>query len=378
MKYIYLTTLLLLSLNSNAQCLADVSAVFTGNPMNPNEVEFNNLSQAPAGSYFILTTGDGNTYTLGPNVFPTPIYHTYLMAGTYTYCIYIVDTISSCNASFCDDITISNTVATCDASFSSNDTVTSYTEIQFYSTGFNTVQVNHFWDFGNGITSQLADPVVDFLVNGSYYVCHTVSDVNSQCSDTYCDSVVISNSGSGSVPCNSSFYWYEDTSTSHTVSIINTSTGSQLSYFWDFGDGSTSTDPYPTHTYNSLGSFYVCLTVSSNPILNSCTSTFCDSVYVTFKGGGFTINVYSAAVASLSESIAAELLLFPNPASDYLFIQYPESGEPLTYSIRSVNGQLIRTDQLDPQGIISISELKEGLYFLDFTGHEPLRFQKID
>ena len=36
------------------------------------------------------------------------------------------------------------------------------------------------------------------------------------------------------------------------------------SYHWDFGDGQTSTDGYPSHTYNSGGDYAVTLTVANS------------------------------------------------------------------------------------------------------------------
>jgi len=36
-----------------------------------------------------------------------------------------------------------------------------------------------------------------------------------------------------------------------------------LSYFWDFGDGSTSTDKEPTHTYNTAGNYTITLIISN-------------------------------------------------------------------------------------------------------------------
>jgi len=35
------------------------------------------------------------------------------------------------------------------------------------------------------------------------------------------------------------------------------------SYHWDFGDGQTSTDGYPSHTYNKGGDYAVTLTVTN-------------------------------------------------------------------------------------------------------------------
>lgn len=50
-----------------------------------------------------------------------------------------------------------------------------------------------------------------------------------------------------------------------------------VDYFWDFGDGDTSSLAYPTHVYASPGTYNVCLTAT-----NACTSDLvCDLVTVT-------------------------------------------------------------------------------------------------
>ncbi len=54
-----------------------------------------------------------------------------------------------------------------------------------------------------------------------------------------------------------------------TVSFKNLSTNAD-SYLWDFGDGSTSADANPQHTYTSKGSFTVKLTATNK---NACTNT---------------------------------------------------------------------------------------------------------
>ena len=47
-----------------------------------------------------------------------------------------------------------------------------------------------------------------------------------------------------------------------TVQFTDQSTGEITSWFWEFGDGETSTEQNPTHTYNSTGYFTVSLTVT--------------------------------------------------------------------------------------------------------------------
>ena len=50
------------------------------------------------------------------------------------------------------------------------------------------------------------------------------------------------------------------------VNFTDASTGSAgiTSWSWDFGDGTTSTDQNPTHTYNTVGTYDVSLTVNGS------------------------------------------------------------------------------------------------------------------
>jgi len=59
-----------------------------------------------------------------------------------------------------------------------------------------------------------------------------------------------SDSTSGSVPL--------------TVSFTDSSSGSPASYYWDFGDGATSTTKNPVHTYTTEGTFTVKQTIEKN------------------------------------------------------------------------------------------------------------------
>ena len=59
-----------------------------------------------------------------------------------------------------------------------------------------------------------------------------------------------------------------------TVQFNDTSTSSPASWIWNFGDGTTSTDQNPVHTYGSTGNFTVSLTAtnpagSSNPLVRT-------------------------------------------------------------------------------------------------------------
>jgi PKD repeat protein len=109
------------------------------------------------------------------------------------------------------------------------------------------------------------------LSNGLY--CLTVTD-SSGCTATKCDSI----GGSGSSnPC--AFYRYINHSGSGKSFNFSSGIplGANATYFWTFGNGSTSTQAKPTYTYPNGGTYAVklkyCLRDSSNNII-CCDSAF--------------------------------------------------------------------------------------------------------
>ena len=59
-----------------------------------------------------------------------------------------------------------------------------------------------------------------------------------------------------------------------TVMFTNTSTdpdGDALSFSWDFGDGGTSMDENPTHTYSSDGTYSVSLTADDGELADTAS-----------------------------------------------------------------------------------------------------------
>ena len=48
----------------------------------------------------------------------------------------------------------------------------------------------------------------------------------------------------------------------YTVQFNNTSSGDNLTYLWDFGDGTTSTEAEPRHTFDD-GVFTITLTIGN-------------------------------------------------------------------------------------------------------------------
>ncbi|WP_276479871.1 PKD domain-containing protein [Paraflavitalea pollutisoli] len=128
---------------------------------------------------------------------------------------------------------------------------------------------NYLWDFGAGGSNQ-PDPAFTYNVNGNYNVslivtnswgCESEAAIQPQYIKVYPKVAASFN-----IPNNSSC------ETPFTTSFVNTSTGGgNITYQWDFGDGQTSTDPNPTHTYTTTGAYNVTLTARNG---TNCVSTF--------------------------------------------------------------------------------------------------------
>jgi PKD repeat protein len=80
--------------------------------------------------------------------------------------------------------------------------------------------------------------------------------------------------------CQAWFYYYPADSVNNlfTYQFIDASIGVYNTWFWDFGDGSTSTEQNPVHAFGQEGTYNVCLTISDSN--GDCQNTFCMEIWV--------------------------------------------------------------------------------------------------
>jgi PKD repeat protein len=117
------------------------------------------------------------------------------------------------------------------------------------------------WDFGDGTTSTLQNPTHTYATTGTYTVTLGVANATGTDTTTQPDYVVVTSPPS---PPTADFSGTPTSGpTPLTVSFTDTSSGGPTTWSWAFGDGGTSTAQNPTHTYASLGSYTVSLTVSN-------------------------------------------------------------------------------------------------------------------
>ena len=78
--------------------------------------------------------------------------------------------------------------------------------------------------------------------------------------------------------CAAMFFWDLDPADPLTVQFTDMSYGTYDSWLWDFGDGNSSTEQNPVHTYAEEGLYEVCLTISDST--GFCLNTACDYILV--------------------------------------------------------------------------------------------------
>lgn len=117
-------------------------------------------------------------------------------------------------------------------------------------------QVDYLWDFGVGsATSNLESPSFTYTTPGTYTVSLTVTN-NGQCSDTKTEIglIKVNDTPVADFTPNPTSALIEEA----TIQFVNNSSSSDnLTYSWDFADGSNSTDANPSHTYTEQGTFLV-------------------------------------------------------------------------------------------------------------------------
>ncbi len=137
------------------------------------------------------------------------------------------------------------------------------------------------WTFPDGTTASGWNATYTFPGPGVYQVCANITGGGFTCND--CETIYIAEDSSIVNPggCNANFYASTSALTGYFIPYgnnlnTNPATGT-VNYFWTFGDGSSSSDVYPYHSYSQSGYYTVCLAVSSD---NVCSDSLCQMVFI--------------------------------------------------------------------------------------------------
>ena len=214
------------------------------------------------------------------------------------------------------------------------------------------------WDFGDGTTSQIANPTHSFAEKKAYTVTLTVTDSRGG------STTVTKTLSVGNEPPVASFTVSDATPVvGETVQFTDTSSdpdGDDITAWqWDFGDETTADEQNPTHAYTVAGTYTVSLVVTDA------------------KGGQSTAATQEITVTGPSNIVT---YAYPNPATATATIVYylPEGTTDLVLRVYDLVGNLVYEHDLAAAestydwDLTSTSgdELANGLYFYVVTGKD--------
>jgi len=223
--------------------LSGTTVDFTDRASNYNSIQYN--------------LGDG-TIAYVPN--PT---HQYTGPGSYIVS-QTVATLTGCSNTFTDTIVI---LPPCKAGFTY---MTNDLQVNFVSQATNNTSV--IYNFGDGNTNSMANPIYTYTDTGKYIVCQTVTNQNN-CISTFCDTVQLTLP----IPCVADFSFTSANDTTHFSNLSQHFT--EVNY--NFGDGNFSNNNNPIHDYAASGTYQVVLTIHNDS--TNCIDSIIKPVTITIS-----------------------------------------------------------------------------------------------
>lgn len=196
---------------------------------------------------------------------------------------------------------------------------------------------SYLWYPGNETTQS-----IDVDAAGSFYVMVTDS-ICATSSDTITVDVV----------SNPPIAGFSSVENYLAVTFTNTTTNGDT-FWWDFGDGSSSQISDPSHTYAAAGTYTIMLVAE-----NVCgTDTFTTTITVNANG--------------ISESTDnSRIQIYPNPTDGMLNIDLSnlDSDDNVNYSVYDLIGNVVKAGTIGNSGrsahtVIKFEEFSKGIYYI--------------
>jgi PKD repeat protein len=204
--------------------------------------------------------------------------HVYTNTGTYTVSLEVTNPDGSNTTTKTEYITVAENILPPVANFTGKPTCgKAPLTVRFNDTSTGS-PTSWFWDFGDGTNATGQNPTHTYMQAGKYTVSLTATNAGGSNTSTKKDYITVS----GSVKPPVANFYAKPTSGKAPLSVkfTDASYGFPTSWYWDFGDGSNSTERNPVYVYTIPGKYTISLTVTNAG--GSDTKTKYE--YITVKG----------------------------------------------------------------------------------------------
>ncbi|MEN6513014.1 PKD domain-containing protein [Methanoculleus sp.] len=215
----------------------------------PLTVRFTDTSPNSSTAW-LWTFGDGATSTEQHPV------HTYTAAGTYTVSLNASNAGGSSTETKTGYITVMVPPPVANFTANVNAGVAPLT-VRFTDTTTENPS-SWLWDFGDRNTSTDQNPIHTYRAPGTYTVSLNASNAYGFSAETKTDHIIVLEP-----PAAAFTALPTEGNAPLAVQFTDQSTGNVTAWNWSFGDGNTSTDQNPTHTYATAGTYTVGLNASN-------------------------------------------------------------------------------------------------------------------
>ena len=302
-----------------------------------------NISFGYTGEIGVLYSWDfGDGTTVAGNIST----HTYANPGNYRVCLYGTNVCGTDSA--CQIVTIECPAPSANFSYSRDELKVSF--INTISSG-----AEYAWDFGDGNFISGSDPTHVYINPGSYVVCLTATD--SCGTESMCDTLVVS--------CALPLVGFDYVQDGLIVSFTNTSTPN-AKYKWDFGDGTSSDQFEPFHSYLTPGQYTVGLSVSTNCGTDSLITS---------------IDIITTSIHTEIEEL--DVKLYPNPSRGKLLLEIFETDRmQISWELTDLRGRSVKQSSFFSNNsivkeTIDLSKEAEGAYILKIWAGNKQYIRKI-
>ena len=188
--------------------------------------------------------------------------------------------------------------------------------------------------------------------------------------------------------CSADFTLVDDSLITHHYWLISAANGiPPINYLWQWGDGSSDTVAYPSHTYDTAGFYNICLFIVDS---SGCSDSSCVGYDLEKSEQMNTIisvdvvdSIPDIATLMQNNNLLQSWSVYPNPATEHVVVNYSISSSAMvTIELNDVLGNSvfqnsIERDRGEHKTVIDLRLFSGAIYYLKIQAANEIITKKL-